>query len=286
MFRCCRKLVGWSVIGLLVVGGVGLLTFGTGFGSYMRSSLGIMKSSVKDSIPIEFEIQRARDLLEDLIPETRANLRLVAAEEVEVANLEREIDRERESVEKERAKLHRLRGKLKTEEVTYRLGGRTYDRAELVTILSTQFDRLTTAEKFLAGKQELLENRKASLRAAMKNLERTRLARVEVASKIEALEEQFRLMKLKSSGNSFQIDNSKLAQVEKVLSELQKRLDVAQKVMASEAQFIELVPLEVPEIVDEESVVERVDAYLLRDARLEVAPSSETAVVVTREATY
>lgn len=280
MFNLSRKLLSWTVLTALVVGGVGFLTFGTGFGSYMRSSLGLMKSSVKESIPIEFEIQRARDLLEDLIPETRANLRLVAAEEVEVANLEKSLDEERESIDVERAKLQKVRRALKTDQVAFKFGGRHFERTELVSILSTQFDRLTTAEKFLAGKEDLLKNRQASLAAAMKNLEKTRLARVELEAKIEALEEQFRLMQLKSSGKNFTLDNTKLSQVEKVIADLKKRLDVAHKVMASEARFVDMVPLDTPD-TDEASVVERVDAYLL-EAEEEPAKS----VVVTKEAAY
>ena len=263
MFSCFRKIVSWALIMGLVISGFGLVTYGTSFGSYVRSSIGIVKDKAKESVPIEFEIQRARDLLEDLIPEMRANLRLVATEEVDVVNLQREIEQQAEAVEKERGKLQSLRSKLGSGEISYAISGRTYQRTELVGLLSTQLDRLTTAEKFLAGKKELLTTRTASLSAAMKNVERTRLARVELESKIEALEEQFRLMQLKASSSSFHVNNSKLAQVEKAIGDLQKRLDVAQKVMAAEAQFLDIVPLDDPEI-DEESIIERVDSYFGR----------------------
>ena len=275
MFKLSRKILSMGLVGALIIGGVGFLTFGTSFGSYMRSSLGLVKSSVKDSIPIEFEIQRARDLLEDLIPEMRANLRLVATEEVEVANLEREIDREHESIDAQRNKLQTLRETLKTQEISYKINNAIYHRTELVDIMATQFDRLTMAEKFLSGKESLLKNRHASLSAAMKNLEKTRFARLELQSQIESLEEQFRLLQLQSSGKNFHLDNTKLSQVQKVISELKNRLDVTEKIMASEARFIDNIPIE--ETISEDSVLDRVDTYFLKAH--DETPRSEVVII-------
>ena len=87
MFKWIKRIV----IGSVILGVIGTGVILTGTTSYVRSSGRMIKTAVKESIPFEFEIQRARDLLDDLVPELRANLRLVAAEEVEVANLEREI---------------------------------------------------------------------------------------------------------------------------------------------------------------------------------------------------
>jgi hypothetical protein len=44
-----------------------------------------MRGAVKDAVPIEFQIQRARDSLNDIIPEMQANIRLIAQQEVEIA---------------------------------------------------------------------------------------------------------------------------------------------------------------------------------------------------------
>jgi hypothetical protein len=259
----------------LVVGLIGGVCFGTGFPSYLRSSKNMLKIAVKDSIPVEFEIQRARDLLEDLIPEMHANLRIVAAEEVEVANLENEIESQRESVAAERGKLKKLRTTLDTQLASYQFGGRRYERVELVEDLSRRFEHLRTAEMLLKGKKDLLRNRQRSLDAALRKLEKTRLSRIELQSQIEALEGQFRLVEAQSAGSGFQIDETKLAQTERVISELKKRLAVAQRVLAREAKFIELIPVEVP---NEASVVERVDAYFAKkgpeSTALSIAPSN------------
>jgi len=61
--------------GLLVVGG---LLFGRDAVSYLYSSARSVQTAVKDSVPIEFELQRARDLLEDIIPMIDTTFRTLA----------------------------------------------------------------------------------------------------------------------------------------------------------------------------------------------------------------
>ena len=76
------------VVGLSLVGG---LLFGKDVVSYVRSSAKSVQTAVKDSVPIDFELRRARDLIEEIIPEMHANIRLIAQDEVEVAALKVDI---------------------------------------------------------------------------------------------------------------------------------------------------------------------------------------------------
>lgn len=274
MFKWTKRIV---FAGMVVAGGA-LLVYGTGLGSYVRSSGKMLQSAVKDSIPVEFEIQRARDLLEELIPEMRANLRLVAREEVEVANLEKEILRQEDAVRKETARIQHLRDTLRTDTISYRIRGREYSRAELVDELARRFEHLTTAEMLLKGKKDLLKTRHRSLDAAVEKLEKTRIARIELASQIEALEGQFRLIQAQASGSEFRIDESKIARTQKVIGELKKRLEVAQRELAMEARFVEMIPVEP---VSESSLVDRVDAYF---SRKDVPSVQDSAAVA--EPTY
>ncbi len=258
MFKWTKRLVLLGVVG----GAIVAVCVVTGASSYVMSSGRMIGSKLKDSIPIEFEIQRARDLLDDLVPELRANVRLVAAEDVAVETLERDIGAERERVEKERSKVRTLRDALKQQHASYRFGSVTYDRDEVVGELERRFDNLRTAEKMLASREDLLKNRRRSLQAAINKLEKTRIARVELAAEIEALEAQFRLMQAQTDDSQFTLDDSKLAQTHKVIGELKNRLQVAQKVMAREAKLVEFIPVEVK--VSETTVVERIDTYFDR----------------------
>ena len=55
--------------------------------SYVGTSVGWIKDSVKNSVPIDFELQRARRLIKNLVPDIRQNMHRIAAEEVEVQRL-------------------------------------------------------------------------------------------------------------------------------------------------------------------------------------------------------
>ena len=52
--------------------------------SYLSTSMGWMKDSVKESVPVQFEIERARKMIRDLDPEIERNMRKIALEEVEI----------------------------------------------------------------------------------------------------------------------------------------------------------------------------------------------------------
>jgi len=255
MFKWTKR----ALLAGVIVGGFGALCFGTNFISYVRSSSRIIETKVRDNVPIEFELQRARHHLEDLVPEMHANLRLVAGEEVEVANLERELTREIESIATERASIRKLRTALDTRRANYSFGGREYLRDEVVEELSRRFEHLMTAEKLLEGKENLLRSRRHSLAAAVQRLDRTRTARLELAAQIEQLEAQFRLVQLQGNGGEFQLDQTQLAKTESVIGELKTRLEVAQRVLARKSRFVEMIPVSA---VSEDHVVDRVDAYL------------------------
>ena len=103
---------------LIIVGSgillVGILLFGRDAVSYVRTSAGYVKDSVHESVPIEFQIDRARNMIKDLVPEVRKNMHIIAKEEVEVKRLEEQIARAAENLEKEKSHLMRLRTDLAT----------------------------------------------------------------------------------------------------------------------------------------------------------------------------
>src|SRR5690242_950870 len=94
------------------VGLLGLFLFGRDAASYVGTSLGWVKDSVKNAVPIEFEIKRARDMLKDLVPEIRTNMHLIAKEEVEAEKLKKQIAESTTKLDKDRAELMRLKGDL------------------------------------------------------------------------------------------------------------------------------------------------------------------------------
>ncbi len=256
-----------GVIGTVGLGLLGGLIFGKDVVSYVRSSARSVRTVVKDSVPIEFELRRARDLLEDIIPEMQANIRVIAEEEVEVASLKGEIAKNREYLTEERTKIKTLRDSLEVHQAAYTFGGRQYSRGDVKADLAARFERFQESELVLASKERLLTSRENSLNAAMQLLEKTKAQKHILENKIETLASQYRIVKASAVGSKVQIDNGKLAQTEKLIAQIQKRLDVAERVLAHESRFVDEIPVDT---VVEADLVAQVDEYFQdRDAPLE-----------------
>jgi len=263
-----------GTVGLGLLGG---MLFGKDILSYAKSSAKVVRTTVKDSVPIEFELRRARDLLEEIIPEMQTNIRVIATEQVEIVALKGEIARNREALDGEQAKIKTLRVALEQPRAQYAFAGRNYSHDEVKSDLAARFERFKESEVVLASKIKVLESRERSLDAAQQMLEKTASQKRILESKIEALTSQYRLVKAASTGSSnLQMDNSKLAQTEKLIAQIQKRLDVAERVLAAESKFVEQIPVDT---VVETDLMAQVDEYF--DSRNQTPKSDKDASAVT-----
>ncbi len=245
-----------ATVGLTLVGG---LLFGDDLISYVKSSANAIQGTVKSNVPIEFELTRAKDLLDEIIPEMHANVRRIATEEVELAALKQDIKESEEKLAEERARMAKLRDVVTIETASYRIGGKKYSHQQVVDDLSRRLDRVKEAEVVLEGKKRLVTQREATLAAAEQMLQKTQSQKALLEDKIESLASQHRLVQAAATTSHVKLDNSKLAQTEKLISEIQKRLDVAERVLARESDFVQ--PIEVS-VVDEVDLLAQVDEYL------------------------
>lgn len=253
-----KKTIKYGVAPLLALLLVGGLMFGSDLGSYISSSARSVRESVKDSVPTEFELQRARDLLEEIVPEMHANIRLIAQEEVEVENLNRDIAHCEQSLGEEKARIEKIGHLLSGEAQVFQISDRQYTRQAVKTDLSRRFDHFKETEMVLQGKRRLLASREQSLAGAVAALQRARSQKDLLADKIESLAAQHRLVMAAAVGSKFQLESSKLAQTEKLIGQIKKRLDVAERVLAHEGSFVQ--PVEV-DVIDEKDLLTQVDEY-------------------------
>src|SRR3954468_14690044 len=113
---------------LTLVGGalITSLLLGSEAMSYVRSSARSVRTAVKENIPIEFELRRARDLLDDILPEMQANVRLMAQQEVEIDAAKVDIEGCQKSLADEGTRVQKLRDMVSTGPSTQTLGEITY----------------------------------------------------------------------------------------------------------------------------------------------------------------
>ena len=90
--------------------------------------------------------------------------------------------------------------------------------------------------------------------------------------KIESLASQHRIVKAASVGSSIQVDNSKLAQTEKLITQIKKRLDVAERILAHESQFVQAIPVDA--VVEEDLLTQVDDYFQARDQQTKLASTT------------
>ena len=258
----------WKVIkyGAVTTGAgllVGGLVLGSDLGSYLRSSCRTVRVAVKDNIPIEFELRRARDLLDGVGPELHQNVRLVAEQEVEIGSLKGELQQSRLALDEEKHRIAKLRDCLGSSQTSFTFDGLSFTREQIQRDLSRQFNHFREAEAALTSRQQLLESRQQSLVAAMEAMESAKAQKATLEAQIEGLEAQYRLVQAASVGSDFQFDHSRLAQAQKVVGEIRKQLDVAEHVLAHEAKFTQPVPVDT---VDEKDLLTQVDAHFAKES--------------------
>ncbi len=240
---------------------VALVLFGTSALSYLRTSGGYVKQAVHDSVPVEFQIDRARNMIRDLTPEVRKNLQVIAREEVEVKRLEERIERSKERLAQEKSQIMRLTDDLAKEKEEYTYAGRTYAVEQVKTDLTNRFNRYKTGDATLASLEQIHAARQKSLRAAKQRLEGTLAARRQLEVEVENLDARRQMIAAAQTTSEFQFDDSQLGRVKELIADLRTRLDVADQLVQAETDFHPEIPLDEP---TPENVVEEVSKYFDR----------------------
>ncbi|MFV2068140.1 MAG: hypothetical protein ACC645_14290 [Pirellulales bacterium] len=246
---------------LCAAGGLGMLAvifFGRDAVSYVSTSASRVKESVRSSVPIEFEIDRARKMVRNLVPDIRRNMHVIAKEEVELERLEKEIADRQTRLGKDRGELMQLRSDLKVEQAVYRYGGRRYSADQVKADLARRFERFKTNDATLASLQEIETARQRSLDAAREKLEGMLAAKRQLEVDVENLEARLKMVEVAQTTSDYQFDDSRLAHVKRLMADIHSRLGVAEKLVNADVRYHDSIPLDV---AVPEDIVEQVADY-------------------------
>lgn len=246
---------------LVTAAGLSLLAvlfFGRDAVSYMSTSFGWMKDSVKSSVPVEFEIERARRMVKNLVPDIRKNMHVIAKEEVEIERLDKEIARTETVMAREKSEMMKLKDDLATKQPTYHYGGRTFTVSHVKTDLANRFERYKTHDATLASLREIQTARRASLDAARQKLENMLAAKRQLEVDVEQLEAQYKMVEVAQTLSEHNIDDSQLGRVKELIGDIRSRLKVAER-LASTPLVDGEIPLSGES--DIEDIVENVTEY-------------------------
>lgn len=243
-------------IALLAVGSY--LWFGTSAASYARTAYAQTKGFVLGQVPIEFEIERARNMVSYLRPEIEKAKRTILNEEIKLNRLRREVAKIEENLQGEKVALLSLREQLGKNLTSYKIGDSSYSAAALEKELNRRFNSYRHVDETLAAKKEILASREAALLAAKEKHDQLLDGRQRLDAKLSALEARHKMLEVKKMASHLAIDDSQLAEVQKLMEEIHDRLDVENKIAEEDGVLEKQIPVPVASPTD---LGKQIDAY-------------------------
>lgn len=251
--RLCK--LGVTAAAVAVVGG---FFFGRDAFSYVATAAGWMKDSVRNSVPVEFEIERARKMVKDLVPDIRRNMHVIAQEEVEVERADAQIGDMEKKLGRERDEMLRLKTDLTSAQVSFEYGKRKYTADEVKTDLAHRFERYKTHEATLASLRDIRTARTRSLDAARQKLEGMLAAKRQLEVDVENLEARLKMVEVAQTTSNYHIDDSQLGRARELIADVRTRLNVAERMVNVEDKLQDEIPLDEPTPAN---IVEQVSEY-------------------------
>jgi chromosome segregation ATPase len=232
-----------AILGTVVCVLLSLFFFGRDALSYVRTSVGHVKDSVKASVPVEFEIERARRDIKDLEPAVQNAMHVIAKQEVDVEKLQKQIGDLEARLNKEDAELKKLHADARSGKETFEYGGRKYTLEQVRVDLSRRFDRLRTGRETFDTQRKIHVAREKALDAARDQLNGMLATRRELKVLVENLDARAQMVAAAQTSRMYSFDDSQLGRVKELVSDIQTRLQVSERLVNTEAYFGEEIPV-------------------------------------------
>ncbi len=232
------SLIKKAVVGTALGAGALYLAFGTSAPSYVRTAFHSFRSHAKNAVPVQFDIDRAREEIAGLAPAIHEGIAQVSEARVEIKKLEREIAATRANLESEKTAMKGLRNSLETGD--YRLAGPVrYTADEIKVDLARRLDSYNAGKQTLKDKEDTLKAKLKTLSAAEAQLKQMAEARKALTAKVEGIEARVRMIETTRSNRDFHFDDSALARAKQSIAELEQRLDVMTTQAEIEGKYAE-----------------------------------------------
>lgn len=235
--------------GLLVGTGVLLLAglfFGRDVFSYVKTSTRWVHDSVKESVPVQFELERARNMIADLDPEISRHKREIAREELELRQFDTRLSGEKENLAKKWREIGRLKSDLERGDSNFVYAGMTFTSDQVEQDLTNRFNRYQTISQTLDKNQKILQARQKGLTAAQDKLKEMIAAKRQLEVEVENLEARMRMVEVAKASSNFNIDDSQLSRTRQLLSDIEARIEVDAQLVNADDVFTDEIPLEEP----------------------------------------
>jgi len=233
-----------AIIGTCAASALGALVFGKDVFSYAHTAWTTTRDAVRQEVPLEFQVQRARTTVAQLVPAIHTTLKTIAEQQVDIEHLHKDIARRTDDMQQQKQALLTLRTDLETGQPTFRYASHTFTSDQVKRDLRLRFERFKTAETLLARDEQILESREKGLAAREQTLDNMLSVKKDLEAEVEQLDARLQTIRAEQTVCSPDIDESALANAKRLITEVNKQLDVQEKLLDAEGRFVGLIPVE------------------------------------------
>ena len=224
------------------------LFFGRDAVSYVSTSWNSVKSSVREAIPLDLEIRRAHDMIESLDKPIETNMHAIAEEEIAVERLLAQVEAKKDQLTTARGQIMRLNDDLQSGTAKFVYNDRTYTVSQVKTDLSARFERFRNQESTTHKLEQILAARQKGLDAARAKLEEMLSSKRDLEVKVADLEARQKLVEVHQATSEFHtnLDDSRLSRTKELVSDIQKRIEVAERLVDTRGEYNFEIQLDEP----------------------------------------
>mgnify|MGYP001176314805 CR=1 FL=1 len=275
-----------ATAGTLLLG----LCFGRNAMSYVKTTVNKVSETVKNNVSIGYEIDRARQMIKDLIPEIRHNMQLIAKEEIQVQQFEKRVDQADKTLSRDREEILRMK-----EALDHNPGAKSLEFGNIIyTVhrvnkdLANRFKHYKTADETSFNLRKVLVARQRTLAAAREKLNSMLAAKQQLEVDVENLDGRLKMVEVAQTTSEFDFDDSHLSRTKELINDINTRIEVSARLLDVETDFPARIPLESPE--EMEDISDKITEYFMTDgieeggvARVEVKLASREKSVEKKE---
>jgi len=232
---------------------------GTPLWSYARCATSYLTGAATDAVPLEWEVKRARQMIDDLQPEIAKNAKQIARERIEVAKLNKQISHVDESLAKAQTEIERLSTDLRGGEKSYTYGGKTYTCSVVKEDLSNRFSRFKTRRETADKLRQMLTARESSLHSAADRMDAMLASKSQLEVEIENLQARIGALRVAQTSSELNLDDSQLSRTRELLDEIATRIDVEEETVAVDTNYFGTIDLDEPA---DENLLDEISLYM------------------------
>jgi chromosome segregation ATPase len=212
-------LVAASLVALAVVAKV------SGVGSYATTLWQQAKTTLKDSVPTKFDIDRIRHEIASLDQDLDRMITPIAQHTVAVKRLQDEVSQVEKNLAEQKKVLLDATALVKSGKDPLCYGGKCYSNALVKQKIADDFKTYQNREKYLTARKSELTAKEATLRATQEQLQSFVSKKKEFEVILAQLEAEHEINLVAAIGTEIKIDDTRAAQIARDLDELKTKIE-------------------------------------------------------------